>query len=159
MKRICIILITILSVVNTVLLSMCLSKLTNKDTSEEITELEDLTYFQTHIISNCNNNMLFNLGNEYMVYFYKQGCSACEYANEYVSAFIEYGFIEDIDLYFVNISENDYLIGESKVYPTTIEEFKVGYTPTLLVFSANEIQQYVGIEEVYEAFDKFVKTR
>jgi len=124
----------------------------------EIPSLYSMDYFLKNDCSNYSKEQLFNMPiNEYIVYFYGNSCSSCAVSNEYLASFIYYGFINKVDVFFVNVADRDDLLTDEETSQLNAEEFKVVYTPTMLVFNNGNIKEYVGSDEVYEALDEYVK--
>jgi len=126
--------------------------------ADQVPELTTMDYYKTHDVSDRPRAKLFDLSKDrYLIYFYAPGCSACTVANEYVAAFIKYGFTHVADIYFVDVSRNPELSGTTETPQIDADHFTIAYTPTLLYFKADGTIDYcTGADKVYETLDGLV---
>lgn len=125
---------------------------------DEIPALAELDYFKRHDVSLDTAGQLFNLSDgEYLLYFYAPDCTACQKAGQDMAAFIYYGLTDLIDIYFVDVSRNESLTGDTEPASIDAETFKVVYTPTLLHLTPGQPAEYfTGADQVYQVLDGIV---
>ena len=120
--------------------------------------LYEMDYFLENSLTELSMYQLFTLSDsEYMLYFYADDCSSCQIAEEYVAAYVDYGFTDRVPIYFINVEENEELLALEESDSLNPEEFKVVYTPTLLVINNANVEYYTGSNSVYDVLDKIVR--
>ena len=94
-----------------------------------------------------DNTKLEELGNDYFLYFYQEGCVNCEVSNQYIVTYYYMGVNESVPIYLVNPESGG----------TLFDRFKVTGTPTLIrMVDGKETEIAEGYNLVYNALDPIV---
>ena len=121
-------------------------------------DLYQMDYFLNNSLDGLSMYQLFDLSDsEYMLYFYGEDCPSCQVAQQYVAAYIDYGFTDKVPIYFIDVGNNEELLAPEETGSMEPDLFKVVYTPTLLVIDGNNREYYTGSNSVYEVLDRIVR--
>lgn len=135
------------------------TNISNKDNESKIGKLYDSEYFKDKQIDVASLNALsdiFTLGDDYFVYFYKDGCTYCEDTSPAIMKYlreVKEG-MPDINFFDMGSEKASQYWDDGSMEKNddiTPNNFKVIGTPTLLHIKDNTIKMYVGQVEIEDA--------
>lgn len=126
-------------------------------------ELKDMNYYKENTLTNVKSTLdLWDIEDEYFIYFGREGCSYCEQAQkEFIIPFIQNNYTDNINIYFYEMVDNDFLYANDEQYEAglilnpTPETFYILGTPTLLHIKDGVATTYIGLNEIPKALNPY----